>query len=80
MPITVALVGKFVFMVAMQYVMSGGQERDKKELAAPWESLEYSEADLGSPIPVVFGTRWVSNPNVVWYGDLLSKPVKVPVS
>lgn len=34
-------------------------------------------ADAGRPIPVVFGTVLVQAPNVVWYGDLSAKPIKM---
>lgn len=27
-------------------------------------------AEAGRPIPVLFGTRWVNQSNVVWYGDI----------
>lgn len=33
-------------------------------------------ASESSPIPVVFGTRWVTQPNVVWYGDFGQVPIK----
>lgn len=33
-------------------------------------------ADPNRSIPVVFGTVWVEDPNVVWYGDLLADPIR----
>lgn len=33
-------------------------------------------AEEGREIPVLFGTRDVSGPNVVWYGHLRTKSVK----
>ena len=33
-------------------------------------------AEEGRPLPVVFGTVWVTGPNVLWYGDLQSSPIK----
>ncbi len=33
-------------------------------------------ASASAPIPVLFGTRRLSGPNVVWYGDVRSKPIK----
>ncbi len=33
-------------------------------------------AEEGKAIPVVFGTVWVTGPNVVWYGDLRTTPIK----
>ncbi len=33
-------------------------------------------AEPGRPIPVVFGTRLLKAPNIVWYGHLKYKAVK----
>ncbi|USL90026.1 hypothetical protein [Vibrio phage vB_VpaS_CHI] len=33
-------------------------------------------AEAGREIPVVFGTVDVRGPNVVWYGDLRSTPIR----
>jgi uncharacterized membrane protein len=33
-------------------------------------------AEEGRPIPVVFGTVWIKGPNVLWYGDLRSVPIR----
>jgi len=33
-------------------------------------------AEVGREIPVLFGTRDLGGPNVVWYGDLKVKKVK----
>jgi hypothetical protein len=33
-------------------------------------------AEEGKPIPVVFGTVMLSGPNVLWYGDLRTTPIK----
>jgi len=35
-------------------------------------------AQGGIPIPVVFGTVMIQNPNVVWYGDLVTQPIRAP--
>lgn len=32
-------------------------------------------ASADAPIPVVFGTRVVSQPNVVWWGDVRADPI-----
>ena len=65
----------YIFNFAVQYILR--PQTPSASVAAPWEDLTIPEADLGSPIPVVFGTRWVSNPNVVWFGDKDIKPVRV---
>ena len=33
-------------------------------------------AEDGIEIPVLFGTRDITGPNVVWYGDLSTAPIK----
>jgi hypothetical protein len=33
-------------------------------------------AEEGRAIPVVFGTVWITGPNVVWYGDLRTTPIR----
>lgn len=40
------------------------------------EDLDAPTAEEGRPIPVVFGTITVTGPNVLWYGDLATTPVK----
>ena len=33
-------------------------------------------AEVGREIPVLFGTRLITGPNVAWYGDLSVEPVR----
>lgn len=47
-----------------------------KPKPAELSDFEAPTAEVGRPVPVVFGTVLVKSPNVVWYGDLGSKPIK----
>lgn len=47
-----------------------------KPKPASLEDFEIPIAEQGRPIPVAFGTVTVTGPNVVWYGDLRTKPIK----
>lgn len=38
--------------------------------------IQAPTAEEGREIPVLFGTKDVKGPNVVWYGDFQSKAVK----
>lgn len=38
--------------------------------------LDFPTASAGKPIPVLFGSRWVTSPNVVWYGDIRTRPIR----
>jgi hypothetical protein len=39
------------------------------------DEFDFPTASPGREIPVVFGTRWVRGPNVVWYGHLKVDPI-----
>jgi len=32
--------------------------------------------DPAKKIPIIFGTVWVEDPNLVWYGDLSTDKIK----
>ena len=38
--------------------------------------LEGTTVDAASPVPVLFGTREISNTNCVWYGDVKTTAIK----
>lgn len=44
--------------------------------ATPLSEFDVPTAEVGRPIPVVFGTRVQKGPNIVWYGDFKSEAVK----
>lgn len=49
---------------------------DVEEQAPPtFSDLNAPTATLGREIPVVFGTKLIAGPNVVWYGDFKSVPL-----
>jgi hypothetical protein len=41
----------------------------------PWD-IGVPTATEGRPVPVLFGTRLIENPNVVWWGDLRTVAIK----
>lgn len=43
---------------------------------AKLEDLDVPTADPARKVPVVFGTVWIQDPNVVWYGDLDTEKIK----
>lgn len=45
-----------------------------KPLAAT--DIDAPVAEVGKEIPVLFGTRGITTPNVVWYGDLRTTAIK----
>ena len=39
-------------------------------------NIKAPTAEEGRAIPVVFGTRLIEGPNVVWYGDISNEAIK----
>ena len=32
-------------------------------------------AEDGRQVQMIFGTHWIDDPNVIWYGDLRTRPI-----
>ncbi len=64
-----------VFIVAA-YVAVAMAPKQAVPKPASLEDFNMPTAEPGRPIPVVFGTVTLKSPNVVWYGDLMSVPIK----
>ncbi len=63
----------FIIAVALAIALAPGLPSQKP---ATLDEFQIPTAEPGRPVPVVFGTYVVKSPNVVWYGDLASEPVK----
>ncbi|MFN7434619.1 MAG: hypothetical protein ACK5YV_05045 [Betaproteobacteria bacterium] len=40
------------------------------------EDVDAPTAEEGRPLGVIFGEVWITGPNVVWYGDLRTTPIR----
>lgn len=58
---------------ALAYVLGPKTETPKP---ATIDDFDAPTATEDRSIPVVFGTVWITGPNVVWYGDLAIKERK----
>lgn len=72
-------IGLFVASMVLSYLLrppsQTPEQRDPKKPAGKGD-FEFPTVSPGREIPVVFGTRWVKGPNVVWYGDIKHEPIK----
>ena len=50
--------------------------KPKPPKPASLSEFDAPTAEEGREIPVVFGTSWIKSPNVVWYGDLRTSPIR----
>lgn len=63
----------FIVAVAAVVLLTPGPPQPKP---ATLDDFNFPTAEPGRPIPITFGTVLCKAPNVVWYGDLSSLPVK----
>lgn len=63
-------------VVISAYVATALAPKPPKPKPTALQDFEVPVAEQGRPVPVVFGTVLVTGPNVLWYGDLSSKPIK----
>ena len=63
---------------AVSYVVAYSLTPSPQEpTAAGLNEFTVPTAELGRDIPVLFGTREIAAPNVVWYGDLYTTPIRM---
>lgn len=54
------------------------QPKPEQPKPASLSEFDVPTADPNRTIPVIFGTVWIDDPNVVWYGDLNAEPIPAP--
>ena len=64
-----------VFIVAF-VIAYATMPKPQTTTPAGLDEFKAPTAESGREIPVLFGTKEMSGPNVVWYGDLHSNPIK----
>ena len=63
----------FVVSLALVYSLTPKPQNAKP---AGLNEFQVTTAEIGREIPVLFGTRDINGPNVVWFGDLKTVAVK----
>jgi hypothetical protein len=66
-------VAVFIVALVVAYAMTPKPENQKP---AGLGDVTAPTAEEGREIPVLFGTRHIEGPNVVWYGDFKSVAIK----
>lgn len=63
-----------IFVVALVVVYAS---QPKPEVRKPdgLDDVQAPTAEEGREIPVLFGTKVIEGPNLVWYGDFFSYPI-----
>lgn len=63
-----------VFIVAL--VVAFAMAPNAQQQSAAIQEVEAPTAEEGRAIPVLFGTRDIKGPNVVWYGDVKAVAIR----
>lgn len=65
---------QLIISIAIQVVSALLTEPFQPENATSGET-EATTVDASSPVPVLFGTRLMAQPNCVWFGDIKTTPI-----
>jgi hypothetical protein len=63
----------FIVALVVSYAM---MPKPQSQPPAGLGDIKAPTAEEGREIPVLFGTRDIEGPNVVWYGDLRVEPIR----
>lgn len=79
--IVIAYAIKIAIMMAISWAVSALliKAPPKNKFAPPTgiEQFNLPTAEEGRPIQVLFGKKYITGPNVVWYGDLKSEAIQI---
>lgn len=65
-----------VVMLIVSYLMQPKAKKSQGAAPAALDDFDVPTATEDRVIPQVFGRRLCESPNVVWYGNLRTKPIK----
>lgn len=61
---------KFTFYIDPIYSFYKTFFPETEEDKTPSKPLEVPTTEIGTPIPVLWGTRILKSPSIAWYGDI----------
>lgn len=67
---------QLAILIVSSYVSAALAPKPPKPKPASLTDFDVPTAEEGRPVPVVFGTVWVTGPNVIWYGHLRTEAIK----
>lgn len=69
-------VAYLVVMLIVAAISYQSAMRAQRMSQATAGTIDAPTAEEGRPVPVLFGTRVMKAPNVVWYGDVGTEPIQ----
>lgn len=68
--------GIIAIAVVLAVVAISNMPKPQSQKPAGIDEVELPTAEEGREIPVLFGCRRISGPNVIWYGDMKTKRIR----
>ena len=69
-------VGLLALSIAVSYFLRPEPKSPAPPPEPELDQLTVPQVSASDPIPKVYGTKWITSANVVWYGDLRTEPIK----
>lgn len=66
----------YIFAAVVALFIVASMPKPTSQPPVELSNINVPTAEEGRAIPVVFGTRVIEGPNVVWYGDFKSEEIK----
>lgn len=68
-----SIVASLLISIALNVVAYALMPRPRSGKSESVQDLENPTAEAGKPLPVIFGEITIKDPNVLWYGDKMTK-------
>lgn len=66
----------YIFAAVIALLVVASIPKPQSQPPAEFSAITAPTAEEGRAIPVLFGTRVISGPNVVWYGDMRTSEIR----
>lgn len=66
----------YIFAAVLSLAIVASMPKPQVAPPAQFDAIKAPTAEEGRAIPVLFGTRHIEGPNVVWYGDFKTEEIK----
>lgn len=67
---------QLAIVIVASYLSAALAPKPPAPKPASLDDVDAPTAEEGKPIAVVFGTVWATGPNVIWFGDLRTTPIR----
>lgn len=74
--VSLAWIWVVVILIVALVLAYAMQPKPQQMKPAALEDFEFPVAEDGKAAALIFGDVWTEDPNVLWFGDLYTRPIK----